>query len=229
MDPVTARMKREGNNFEILVYPREAMDFRQGKTELDNVLVSDEIFSDVEKGEKISDEILNKTFGTADKKEIAKRILKEGDIQIPKELRAELIEKKKQKIAGIISRISINPMTKAPHPLERILNAMDKKGVNINYYKSADDQVQKVIEKIKEELPISVENIKFEIKIPAQFSGAAYGKLKNTGKILKENWNNDGSLSCVLEVPAGLKNEVYDTLGSLTHGQVMIKESKNKN
>lgn len=226
MEPVTARMKRDTNTFEILVYPREAMDFKRGRTEIDDALVSDEIFSDVEKGEKVSDETLNKTFGTADKKEIAKRILNEGDIQIPKELRDELIEKKKQKIAGTISRISINPMTKAPHPLERILNAMDKKGVNINYYKSADDQVQNVIEKIKEELPISIENLKFEIKIPPQYSGAAYGKLKNTGKILKENWNNDGSLSCILEVPAGLKNEVYDTLGSLTHGEAMIKEAK---
>ena len=226
MDPVIARIKKNAQTFEILVYPREAMNFRQGKAELDAVLVSEEIFSNVEKGEKISDGILNKTFGTADKKEIARRILNEGDIQIPKELRDELIEKKKQKIAGIISRISINPLTKAPHPMERILNAMDRKGVNINYYKSVDDQVREVIEKIKEELPLSVENIKFEIKIPAQYSGAAYGKLKNMGKILNENWNNDGSLSCILEVPAGLKNEVYDMLGSLTHGQAIIKESK---
>ena len=224
MEPVIARLKKGNSNFEILVYPREAIDFKQGKTKLDEVLVSEEIFSDVEKGERVSDKDLNKNFGTTNKKEIAEKILRGGDIQIPKELRDELLDKKKKKIAAIISKISINPMTKAPHPIDRILNVMDKKGVNINYYKSADDQVQDVIDKIKKELPISIENLKFEIRIPSQYSGAAYGKLKTLGKILVENWNQDGSFSCTLEVPASLKNEVYDVLGSLTHGEVLIKE-----
>jgi ribosome maturation protein SDO1 len=224
MEPVIAKLKKGGINFEILVYPREALEFKQGKVDINNVLVSDEIFSDVERGEKASSNDLNKNFGTENKIEVAKKILIEGDIQIPKELRDELIDKKRKQIAGIISRVSINPMTKAPHPIERILGVMEKKGININYYKSAEDQVQDVIEKIKEELPISVENLKLEINVPTKYSSMSYGKIKSFGKILKESWNNDGSFSCILEIPAGVKNEIYDKLGSLTHGEVIIKE-----
>ncbi|MCK4429034.1 MAG: ribosome assembly factor SBDS, partial [Candidatus Aenigmarchaeota archaeon] len=88
----------------------------------------------------------------------------------------------------------------------------------------AEDHVQEIVEKIRTEIPISIENLKMEINIPANYSRAAYGKIKTIGKILKEMWNNDGSFSCVLEIPAGQKNDVYDRLGSLTHGEAWIKE-----
>jgi len=224
MEPVIAKLKKGNNVFEILVYPREALEFKQSKKDIGDVLVSEEIYSDVEKGERVASSELLKNFGTSDKLEVAKKILIDGKIQIHMELRDELINKKRKQIASIISKISINPMTRAPHTIERILVAMEKNGININYYKSAEDQVQDVIEKIKGELPISIENSKLEIRIPQKYSASFYGKIKSFGRILKENWGCDGSFYCVLEIPAGIKNEVYDKLSSLTHGEISIRE-----
>ena len=224
MEPVTARLKRGGAIFEILVYPKEALEFKQGKKEIGDVIVSDEIFSDVEQGEKVSSQDLMKNFGTENKTEVAKKIIIEGEVQIPKELRDEMVDKKKKQIATIISKMGINPQTKAPHPIERILSVIEKIGININFYKSAEEQAQEIIEKIKVEIPLSIENLKMEIRIPPKYSGAAYGRIKSLGKILKESWNNDGSFSCTLEIPAGQKNDVYDKLGGLTHGEAFIKE-----
>lgn len=224
MEPVIARLKKGGEVFEILVYPREALEFKQGKGKIEDVVISDEIFSDVEQGEKVSSQDLNRNFGTENKVEVAKKIIINGEVQIPKELRDEMLDKKKKQVAAIISKMGINPQTRAPHPIERILGVMDKIGININFYKSAEDQVQDIIEKLKVEIPLSIENLKMEIKIPAKYSGAAYGKIKSLGKILRESWNNDGSFSCNLEVPAGQKNDVYDKLGALTHGEAFIKE-----
>ncbi len=101
---------------------------------------------------------------------------------------------------------------------------MENIGINITFYKSVEEQVQEIIKKIRVEIPLSIENLKMEIRIPAKYSGAAYGKIKSLGKILKENWNSDGSFFCYLEIPAGQKNDVYDKLGSLTHGEAFIKE-----
>lgn len=224
MEPVIARLKRGGEIFEILVYPREALEFKHGKGGIENVVVSDEIFSDVELGKKVSSQDLSKNFGTENRIEVAKKILLDGELQIPKELRDEIIDKKKKQIAAIISKTAINPQTRAPHPIERILGVMEKMGINVNFYKSAEDQVQEIIEKIRVEIPLSIENLKMEIRIPAKYSGPAYGKIKSFGKILRENWNNDGSFSCTLEIPAGQKNDVYDKLGALTHGEAFIKE-----
>jgi len=224
MKPVIAKLKKGGEVFEILVYPRKSLEFKQGKGNIEEVIVSDEIFSDVERGEKASSQNLNKNFGTENKLEIAKKIIIYGEIQIPKELRDEMLNKKKKQIATIISKMAINPQTKLPHPIERILNVMEKTGISINFYKNAEDQVKEVISKIRTEIPLSIENLKMEIKIPAKYSGSVYGKIKSLGKILRENWNNDGSFSCILEIPAGQKNDVYDKLGVLTHGEALIKE-----
>lgn len=225
MEPVVARIKKGGKNFEILVNPKESLEYKRGRKDLSDVLVSEEIFSDLEQGEKASVEDMKKLFGTEEKSKIAQKILLDGEIQIPKELRDEMIEKKKRQIAAIISRNAINPLTKAPHPLERILDIMEKKGINVSYTREAEDQVNEVIDKIKVELPISIQTLNMEIRIPATYSRMAYGKIKSLGKIVKENWNNDGSLSCIIEIPGGRKNEVYDALGSMTHGEAIIKET----
>jgi len=224
MEPVISRIKKGGNVFKILVYPREALEFKQGKKEISEVLVAEEIYTDVEKGEKASLQDLKNGFGTENILDIAKKILNDGELQLPKKLRDEILDKKKKQIATIISKTAINPQTKAPHPIERILGVMEKAGLNINFYGKAEDQVKEVIERIKEEIPLSIETAKMEIKIPSTYAGPAYGQIKSLGKILKEQWNNDGSFSCTLEIPAGQKNDVYDKLGSLTHGQALIKE-----
>ncbi len=224
MEPVISRIKKGGNVFKILVYPREALEFKKGKKEISEVLASEEIYADIEQGEKASLQDLKNSFGTENIIDIAKKILHDGELQLPKELRDEMINKKKKQIATIISKTAINPQTKAPHPIERILGVMEKAGLNINFYGKAEDQVKEVIEKIKEEIPLSIETAKMEIRIPSTYAGPAYGQIKSLGKILKEQWNNDGSFSCTLEVPAGQKNDVYDKLGGLAHGQALIKE-----
>ncbi len=224
MEPVISRIKKDGNVFKILVYPREALEFKRGKKEISEVLASEEIYADIEQGEKASLQDLKNSFGTENIIDIAKKILHDGELQLPKELRDEMINKKRKQIATIISKTAINPQTKAPHPIDRILGVMEKAGLNINFYGKAEDQVKEVIEKIKEEIPLSIETAKMEIRIPSIYAGSAYGQMKLLGKILKEQWNNDGSFSCTLEVPAGQKNDVYDKLGSLAHGQALIKE-----
>jgi len=39
----------------------------------------------------------------------------------------------------------------------------------------------------------------------------------------KEEWLNDGSYAVVLEVPAGAKQDLFNELNSLTHGDVETK------
>jgi ribosome maturation protein SDO1 len=226
MEPVIARLKRGKTVFEILVYPKEALEFKKGKALLEDALVSNEIYIDLQAGKKAPEEDLRSAFRTENKKEAAKAIISEGEVQIPKSLRDEIIDKKKRKIAAIISKNGVNPQTGLPHPPERILGVIEKCGANIDFGKSAEDQVQSVIEKIRLIIPISIEQARFELKIPVSYSRMAYGKIKALGKIVQESWNSDGSFSCILEIPAGQKNEVYDVLGRLTKGEAQILEKK---
>ena len=100
---------------------------------------------------------------------------------------------------------------------------MEEVKININEFKSPEEQVEDVLEKLKPIIPIKFEIKKIELKIPAEFSGNSHNTIKQFGKILRENWENDGSLSLTVEIPGGLVEEFFDKLNSLTHGQVESK------
>jgi ribosome maturation protein SDO1 len=66
-DAVVAKISKEGTNFEILVDPDKALEFRKGKdTDMESILAVPEIFKDSKKGERHSSEDLHKAFGTTD-------------------------------------------------------------------------------------------------------------------------------------------------------------------
>ena len=74
---ITVRYKIQNSNFEILVEsPEKAFDYRNGKTDLDSVLVTNEIFYDIKKGMKANEHEMQKLFNTNDKRKIMENILK---------------------------------------------------------------------------------------------------------------------------------------------------------
>jgi ribosome maturation protein SDO1 len=60
------------------------------------------------------------------------------------------------------------------------------------------------------------------VKVSAQYSGQTIGILKNYGEILKEDWGADGTLSAIVEIPAGGQPGLLDRLGSTTKGAAQV-------
>ena len=221
---VTARLNSHGLNFEILVDCEKAIDLKQGKQiSLDEVVVTFDVFKDIKKGLHASENDLQKVFLTQEKSAIVKKIIKEGEIQLTQEYRNKLREEKKRMIINLIHRYSINPTNNLPHPPLRIEAALEESKVKIDEFKSADEQVKDIINKIKAVLPIRYEIREIQIRIPAKFAGKSYPTLKQYGAILKDEWQDDGSLLATLEIPAGLSTELFDKLNSLTRGEVETK------
>ena len=221
---VTARLNSHGLNFEILVDCEKAVELKQGKQiPLDEVVVTFDVFKDIKKGLHASENDLQKVFLTQEKNAIMIKIIKEGEIQLTQEYRNKLREEKKRMIINLIHRYSINPTNNLPHPPSRIEAALEEAKVKIDEFKSADEQIKEIISKIKVVLPIRYEIREIQIRIPAKFAGKSYSTLKQYGTILKDNWQDDGSLLATLEIPAGLSTELFDKLNSLTHGEVETK------
>ena len=87
-----ARINMSGKNFELLVKPESALSYREGKsTSLSGVLVTETIFSDANKGLRVSEKDLKEVFGTIDSQEIAKTILKRGTLQLTTEQRKRMV------------------------------------------------------------------------------------------------------------------------------------------
>jgi ribosome maturation protein SDO1 len=196
------------------------------KVGLEDLLAYPVVYKDSRKGEAASEEDLQKVFGTTDVMKIAEKIIKEGELQLTTEQRKKMIEQKKIQIANIISRKGINPQTNTPHPPQRIINVMEQVGVNIDPFLDAELQVDKVLKSIKTILPIKFQKVVLQIKIPPQFCGSAYNLLKNIGSITSEEWLGDGSLVVSLEILAGVQDEVFQKLSSLTHGNFESKVLK---
>ncbi len=213
-----ARLRKAGGNFEVVIDPDKIIDFKEGKVDVKDVLKSEHIYSDAEKGMLASENKIKEVFGTDDVLKVAEVILKQGDIQFTAEYRKMLLDKKRKQIIEIISKNSINPQTKLPHPPARIENAMEEAKVKIDMFKRAEDQVKDIVRKISTIIPIRFENITLNIKLPVQFAAKCYSILKNYGTIKQESWENDGSLNATVEVPGGLKQELIDKINKITHG-----------
>lgn len=220
---IIARLEKFGEKFELLVDPKLSYDFKTGaKKDLANVLIAEEVFKDARKGERQTSSAIKKVFGTDNIEEIAKKIFAEGELQITTDQRKKLLEEKRLKLVNLIAINCVDPRSKAPHPPQRIEKALEEARFGIDAFKSAEEQMEKAIDSIREILPISMEHARVAVKIPPQYAPKAYGVLKEYG-LKKEEWASDGSLLAVCEMPAGITAVFYDRLNKLTSGQVQTK------
>jgi ribosome maturation protein SDO1 len=214
-----ARIVKDNEHFELLVKPQKALDYRMGRiASITEVLAAETIFSDANKGTKVSDESLHKAFGTTDSLKIADTILKKGTLQLTTEQRRKMTEEKHRQIIDFISRQCVDPKTNLPHPPSRIENAMEKIHYPIDPFKSLEEQAKDIIKLLRPILPLKMEQVSVDVRIPVEYAARAYGKVKEFGTIRKEEWRADGSWHGILEMPAGLYAPFLEKLGEITKG-----------
>ena len=227
-DKVTVvRYTYSGDKFELLVKPDPAFDYKIGKiTEISKVLVSDEIYTDSNKGTRVPNEKLEQVFKTIDPTKIAEIIMKKGELNLTTEQRKKMIAEKRKQLVTFIAKTYVDPRSHLPHPPLRIEQAMDDGRVSIDPFRNIDEQVKDIVEKLRPIIALKSENIVLEISIPAQFVAQSYTVLKSTGTLKKEDWQSNGSLKAILEIPAGARPNVIDRLGSITKGTATVEVSR---
>ena len=223
---VIARIKKGVEEFEVFVDCDRAVEFRNGKCDIRDVLVAEYIYKDAKKGLHASEHEMEKFFDTKDVFKVAEKIVKDGNIQLTKEYRNKLRDEKRKKIVELIRLNAVDSKTGLPHPIVRIENAMDEARVNIDEFKSAENQLNDVVEKLRSILSLKFEVKKFQIRIPANFAGKCYGVVKRYSKLTSEDWGGDGSLVVVVEISPGMIEEFFGQLNSVTHGNLESSEVK---
>ena len=220
----TARIAKSGEKFEILVKPEEALDYKMGKQlGISQLLVIDEIYSDANKGTHASEEKLQKAFGTTDPIKIAEDIMKHGELQLTTDQRRQLVEDKRKQIVAFIARNCIDPRSGTPHPPIRIEQALNQVKYSIDPFKTVEEQSKDIIDELRSIIPIKIEQMRVAVKIFAEHSAKGYGALKNYGTITREEWQADGALVAVVEMPAGVYGPFLERLGKITQGTIQTK------
>lgn len=218
-DAVIARWETGGSRFEVLVDPAAVQDLKDGKdVDLADKLALEHVFKDAKKGDKISEEHLERTFHTRDIGAIAKQIVLKGEVQVTTEQRRQLQETKRRQVVATIARNAMNPQTGAPHPPARIEAAMTEAKVHIDPFRPVDAQVQEVLDKLRPLIPIRLDVVKVRIRLPAQHYPRVIGDIKALGRLLQEEWQSNGGWVGIVEIPAGVQTELYERLSARTKG-----------
>jgi ribosome maturation protein SDO1 len=226
-DAVLARLDKDGHHFEIWVDPELAWDYKHGK-EISNfrdMIAIDIVYSDAKKGDEVKHEFLKEIFETDFFEDIAKKIIKEGEVQLTTSQRNKMLERRKQEIIDFIAKNAHDPKENTPIPPQRIINALDEMKYKFNLSRNKEDEIHEVLLILKRAFPISLEKIDVSVEIPAKFTGKVQ-PLLHKYDIANEKWLPSGSLIATLKIPSGLKNILINDFNNVTHGEVTIKFEK---
>ena len=174
------RLKRKGKRFELACYKNKVLSWREGnEKDIDEVLQTESVFTNVSKGVLAKAKDLKLVFGTDDTKKILDEILRKGELQVSERERQYQSDNLFNEIAGIVTAKCVDPETKRPFSLGVIERAMKE---TIHYAvmpgKNAKTQAQTVIKLLAEHMSISRAQMRVRID-------ATTGK----GKVLKEKLN----------------------------------------
>ena len=226
MTNVPAKLTIKGKRFEILVDAEKAIQLKQGKpVSMANILATNEIFSDLKKGMRAKEAELSSVFGSSDINVVAERIIKNGEIEVPSEFRDKAKEDKMKQVIDFLVKNVQDPKTGKPYSAEIIKTSVEKTGINLDS-RPVEEQIPKIIEKLRPIIPIKIETKKLSIRIPAVHTGRVYGLVNDYKE--KEEWMGNGDLQVTINLPAGMQMAFYDKLNNITHGSAIVEEIKGK-
>ena len=142
------------------------------------------------------------------------------------EQRRKMVDEKRKQIINFIAKTYVDPKSHLPHPPLRIEQAMSDARISIDAFRNTDEQIKDVVQSLRTIIALKSENLTLEISVPAQFVAQSYTVLKSTGTLKKEDWQPNGSLKAILEIPAAARPNVIDRLGAITKGTATVEVMK---
>jgi ribosome maturation protein SDO1 len=218
----TARIKKGGKHFEILVDLDEAVRVRKGEGNLNVAVLTNAVFHNLKSGEHAGMDDLEINFGTKDFMKVAEKIIRDGEIVRTAESMKGEQDKRYKQVVDFLVRNAVSPEGR-PYTPDRIMRALKEARVNVKN-KPIEGQVKEILDQLGKVLPLSIERKKVRLLIPASYTGKAYGIVKEF--MIKETWKDNGDLEVVVEVPSGLVMDFYDRVNGVTAGAVMSEELK---
>ncbi len=226
-EAIVARYESHGESFEILIDPSVVQKMKDGKeVDLLENMVIDTIFKNAKKGTRAPEDKIKEIFGTTDPTQVAKIIILKGEVQLTTEQRRIMTENKRKRIVEYIAKNAMNPQTGGPHPPTRIETAMEEARVHIDPFKPVEAQVPAIMDALRPLIPIKFDKVRIAVKVSGEDYGRCYEDFKHFGKIVKEEWQKDGSWIGVVEMPAGLQTEFFERISNKTHGEAETKKLK---
>ncbi len=217
-DAVIARFEKGGSRYEILVDPDLVAQWKDNPENVDfeEMLATDEVWSDARAGDRPTAEALQNIFGTTDLVPCVERILRDGSIQLTTMQRKKMVENKRKQIINAIATTATDPKTRSPHPPIRIEHALDEARFSVDPFLSVERQVQDAVTAIRPLIPLQFITVKLAFRVSGKDYGGVNQLLRDS--ILKEEWLEDGSWACIVECPGGMKTDLISRVAKRSSG-----------
>lgn len=220
------RMKKCGKRFEIACYKNKVLSYRNKvEKDLDEVLQTRTVFTNVSKGEVAKKEDLIKAFGTEDHEKICIQILDKGELQISDKERQNQMESSLKEIATIIADKCVNPDTKRPYPVTMIEKGMKQIHFSVKPNKNNKQQALVAMKELKEKNVLPIERAQMKIRVMC--SKKHRQSLRQMAKEVEEDAvHEDGQLEMIFLVDPGHFREIDQLIKSTPNSQLHMLSLK---
>ncbi|XP_021954701.1 ribosome maturation protein SBDS [Folsomia candida] len=213
------RMKKGGKRFEIACYKNKVLSWRNKvEKDIDEVLQTHSVFTNVSKGQVAKKEDLVAAFGKDDQTEICKLILDKGELQVSGKERQEQLDASVKDVANTIAGLCVNPETKRPYPISIIEKGLKDIHFSVKPNRSAKQLALEAIPQLKTSLPIERAQMRLKITVSGHSCKSIAEKVGNMGTVEDKEFMGNGLTMTVLIDP-GYYRQLDEIMQAETKGQ----------
>ncbi|XP_040998532.1 ribosome maturation protein SBDS [Juglans microcarpa x Juglans regia] len=210
------RLKKHGTRFEIACYKNKVLSWRSGvEKDLDEVLQSQTVYSNVSKGILSKSKDLLAAFGTDDQGKICLEILDKGDLQVAGKERESQLSSQFRDIATIVMQKTFNPETQRPYTISMIERLMHEIHFAVDPHGSSKKQALEVIHELQKLFPIKRSPMRLRLYVPEKNYSSLLEKLNiwNATIVSKDDFGSQPSIVC--EIDPGLYRDSSEFVSNL--------------
>ncbi|XP_055373319.1 ribosome maturation protein SBDS [Condylostylus longicornis] len=203
------RLKKGGKRFEIACYKNKVVSWRNNtEKDIDEVLQTHTVFTNVSKGQAAKKEELIKAFGKSDETEICKDILAKGELQISEKERQTMLDSTFNSVATNIASLCINPDTKHPYSVSMIEKFLKDAHFSVKFNKNAKQQTLEAIKLLKQNIPLERSKMKLKVTYPGREGSKKLKEsiTKLSTSVESEEWDDDTFVIVLLIDPGNFRS-----------------------
>eukprot|EP01135_Chromosphaera_perkinsii_P010582 Nk52_evm1s2175 gene=Nk52_evmTU1s2175 len=217
------RLKKGGKRFELACYKNKVMSWRnKAEDDLDEVLQTHTIFSNVSKGQVAKRADWVKAFKSEEEDKVVLEILKKGELQVSEKERQHEQGNLLKEIATTVCDKCINPETKRPYTVGLIERAIKDVHYSLKPNRSAKQQALEVIKLLQASIPIERAQMRLMLTLPKKEAKATLESVRqHMASIEKEEWDGDLEVTCLID--PGAFRTIDDLVKKNTKGRGQIE------
>ncbi|XP_045473572.1 ribosome maturation protein SBDS [Harmonia axyridis] len=218
------RIKKAGKRFEIACYKNKVVAWRTEKEKnIDEVLQTHSIFTNVSKGQVAKKEDLIKAFGTDNATDICKQILAKGELQVSDKERQNQLDVVFKEIVSIVCDKCLDPNLKRPYPSTMIEKAIKDLHYSVKLTQSPKQQALQVIKMLKETIPIERAKMRISLTLQGKTAKKLRDRIVNIDSLELEKEEKDGDgIIIIAVIDPGQHRKLEELLNAEAKGTPIV-------